>query len=165
MDTLYINGFDKFIAEDNKLLVEDDNRKNALHILEVINTGRNFGFICASNGIDSSKTAGDKLNQLEEDIIRIKCSYIPFSYGYGYVGQGECIVRHKDTGLFVSGIELTQLLELGKKYSQDVVVFGDKEEIKSFKTTDGTADVILGFEDMKLAMCTILFFPGTFRGR
>lgn len=164
METKYMQGFDDFIAEDKAADPEDEQRANANLIWELIDSGENFGFICSSRGIDNAKTNDERLNNLEEDIIRSKCAYVRFRYGYGYP-EGGCIVRRQDMALFVSGMKLEELLELGRKYEQEVVVYGDKHAIQSFQISDGKPDVILEFPEMRLAMCTILFFPGTFRGR
>jgi hypothetical protein len=40
METTYINSFDNFIPEDNRILVEDDALTNANHILILMNTGK-----------------------------------------------------------------------------------------------------------------------------
>lgn len=163
MDTTYINGYDEFIAEENTLLVTDDEAKNANHILLVINSGRNFGLLCPSKPTETKKGNEDRMKSLQQDVIRMKCSYIPFKYGFNFTSEGESIIRKEETCLFILGIKLDQLLALANTYEQDTAVYGNKEEIKSYSVSSGKPEVILGSGDMKLAMATVMFYPGTYR--
>src|ERR1019366_4614962 len=163
METTYINSFDTFLTEDNHILVEDDALANANHILILMNTGKNFGFLCASKPTETISGNEARLKKLQQDVIKLKSSYIPFKYGLNYASQGESTVRNEDSCLFIQGISLVQLLELADRYEQPTAIYGNKNEIKSYDVQSGKPDVILGAVDMKLAMATVLFYPGTFR--
>ena len=163
METTYINSFDNFIPEDNHILVEDDALANANHILILMNTGKNFGLICASKPTETISDNEARLKKLQQDVIKLKYSYIPFKYGLNYASQGESTVRNEDGCLFIQGIELDELLELAARYEQPTAVYGNKNEIKSYDVQSGKPDIILAAVDMKLAMATVLFYPGTFR--
>ena len=165
METNYINSFDNFIQEDNHILVEDDALSNANHILILMGTGKNFGLLCAAKPTETTTGNETRMEKLQRDVIKLKCSYIPFKYGLNYASQGESTVRNEDDCLFIQGIELDELLELAARYEQPTAVYGNKDEIKSYDVQSGKPDVILGTVDMKLAMATVLFYPGTFRGR
>ncbi len=165
METTYINSFDNFLTEENHILVEDDALANANHILILMNTGKNFGLLCASKPTETISGNEARLKKLQQDVINLKSSYIPFKYGLNYASQGESTVRNEDSCLFIQGISLVQLLELADRYEQPTAIYGNKSEIKSYDVQSGKPDVILGAEDMKLAMATVLFYPGTFRGR
>ena len=163
MEATYINSFDDFIPEDNHILVEDDALANANHILILMHSSRNFGLLCASKPTETTSSNEARLKKLQQDIIKLKCSYIPFKYGLNYASAGESVVRNEDDCLCIQGISLEQLLELADAYEQPTAVFGNKDEIKSYDVQSGKPDVILGAVDMKLAMATVLFYPGTFR--
>lgn len=163
METTYINSFDNFIREDNHILVENDELANANHILVIMNTGKNFGFLCASKPTETTSENHARMEELQKEIIRHKCSFIPFKYGLNYTSTGGSVVRNDDDCLFIEGIELDQLLELADRFEQPTAVYGNKEEIKSYDVRGGKPDIILGAVDMKLAMATVLFYPGTFR--
>jgi len=163
METTYINSFDNFLQEDNHILVEDDPLENANHILILMNSSRNFGLLCASKPTETKSGNEARLKKLQQDVIKLKCSYIPFKYGLNYASTGGSVVRNEDEALFIQGIELEELLELAAKYEQPTAVYGNKDEIKSYDVQSGKPDVILGAVDMKLAMATVLFYPGTFR--
>ena len=163
METTYINSFDNFIREDNNILVEEDAVANANHILMLMNSSRNFGLLCASRPTETMGGNETKMKKLQQDVIKLKCSYIPFKYGVNYASAGESVVRNEDDCLFIQGIELVELLELAAKYEQQTAVFGNKEELKSYDVQSGKPDIILGKVAMKLAMATVLFYPGTFR--
>ena len=163
METTYINSFDNFIPEDNHILVEDDPLANANHILILMNSSRNFGLLCASKPTETISGNEARLKKLQLDVIRLKCSFVPFKYGLNYASTGGSVVRNEDEALFIQGIELEELLELAAKYEQPTAVYGNKDEIKSYDVQSGKPDIILGTVDMKLAMATVLFYPGTFR--
>lgn len=163
MENTYINGFDKFIAEHNTLTVLENENKNANHILLVIGTGRDFGFLCASKRTGTNKENVERFKKLQEDVLRLKCSYIPFKYGFNFTSEGESTIRKEESCLFISGIKIDQLLALANTYEQDTAVFGNKEEIKSYSVSSGKPETVLGTVDMKLAMATVLFYPGTYR--
>jgi hypothetical protein len=161
--TTYIDSFDNFILEDNHILVEDDALANANHILILMNSSRNFGLLCASKPTETTSGNDARMEKLQQDVIKLKCSYIPFKYGLNYASAGESIVRNENSCLCIQGIELEELLELAAKYEQSTAVYGNKDEIKSYDVQSGKPDIILGAVDMKLAMATVLFYPGTFR--
>ena len=163
METTYINSFDNFIREDNNILVEEDAVANANHILMLMNSSRNFGLLCASRPTETMNGNEARMKKLQQDVLKLKCSYIPFKYGVNYASTGESVVRNEDSCLFIQGIELEELLRLAAKYEQLTAVFGNKQEIKSFDVQSGKPDIILGRVDMKLAMATVLFYPGTFK--
>jgi hypothetical protein len=163
METNYINSFNCFLKEDNRILVEDDELQNANHILILMNSSKNFGLLCASKPTETESSNKARMDELQKDIIRLKCSYIPFKYGLSYSSTGESVVRNEDDCLFIQGIELDELLELATKYEQPTTVFGNKEEIKSYDVQSGKPDIIMGAVDMKLAMATVFFYPGTFK--
>ena len=81
METTYINSFDNFIQEDNHILVEDDPLANANHILVIINTGKNFGFLCASKPTETTGSNEARLKKLQQDVVKRGASYIPFKHG------------------------------------------------------------------------------------
>ena len=163
METTYINSFDNFLPEDNRILVEDDPVENANHILMLMNGSRNFGLLSASKPSETVSSNKARMKKLQQDTIKLGCSYVPFKYGLNYASTGGSVVRNEDDCLFIQGIELNELLELAARYEQPTAVFGNKDEIKSYDVQSGKPDVILGAVDMKLAMATILFYPGTFR--
>ena len=163
METTYINSFDNFIREDNHILVEDDAVANANHILMLINSGKNFGLLCASRPTETISGNEARMKKLQQDVVKLKCSYIPFKYGLNYASAGESVVRNEDSCLYIEGIELKELLVLAANYEQSIAVFGSKEEIKSYDVQGGKPDIILGKVDIKLAMATVLFYPGTFK--
>ena len=163
MEAFYINSYDDFMREDNRILVEDDALENANHILILMNSSRNFGLLCASKPTETKSSNEARMDRLQKDVLKLKCSYIPFKYGMNYASAGESVVRNEDDCLYIDGIELDELLELAARYEQPTAVFGNKDEIKSYDVQSGKPDVILGAVDMKLAMATILFYPGTFR--
>ena len=163
MEATYINSFDDFIPEDNHILVEDDALANANHILILMNSSRNFGLLCASRPTETTSSNEARLKKLQQDIIKLKCSYIPFKYGLNYASAGGSVVRNEDDCVCIQGISLEQLLELAGAYEQPTAVYGNKDEVKSYDVQSGKPDVILGAVDMKLAMATVLFYPGTFR--
>ena len=163
METTYINGFDNFILEDNHILVEDDALANANHILVIINTGKNFGFLCASKPTETTSSNEGRMKKLQHDVEKLGSSWIPFKQGLNYTSAGGSVVRNENDCLFIQGIELDELLELASKYEQPTAVYGNKDEIKSYDVQSGKPDIILGAVDMKLAMATVLFYPGTFR--
>jgi hypothetical protein len=150
-------------VEDNHILVEDNPLENANHILILMNSTKNFGLLCASKPTETESSNKARMYKLQEDIIKLKCSYIPFTYGLSHASTGESVVRNEDNCLFIQGIELDELLELATRYEQPTAVFGNKGEIKSYDVQSGKPDIILGAVDMKLAMATVLFYPGTFR--
>jgi len=161
--TTYIDSFDTFIQEENHILVEDDPVANANHILVIMNTGKNFGLLCASKPTETTSENHARLKKLQQDLIKLKASYVPFKYGLNYASTGGSVVRNDDDCLFIQGIELDELLELADRYEQSTAVYGNKDEIKSYDVQSGKPDVILGAVDMKLAMATVLFYPGTLR--
>ena len=163
METTYINGFDDFMPEENHILVEDDALANANHILILMNSNRNFGLLCASKPTETTSSNEARLKKLQQDIIKLKCSYIPFKYGLNYASAGGSVVRNEDCCLCIQGIALDELLELAARYEQPTAVYGNKDEIKSYDVQGGKPDIILGAVDVKLAMATVLFYPGTFR--
>ena len=163
METTYINSFDNFMMEDNHILVEDDALANAKHILILMNSSRNFGFLCASKPTETASGNEARMEKLQQDVIKLKCSYIPFKYGVNYASTGGSVVRNEDDCLFIQGIELEDLLKLADRYEQQTAVYGNKEELKSYDVQSGKPDIILGAVDMKLAMASVLFYPGTFR--
>ena len=161
--TTYIDSFDNFIPEENRILVEEEPLENAKHILILMNSSRNFGLLCASKPTETKSGNEARLKKLQQDVIKLKCSYIPFKYGLNYASTGGSVVRNESDCLFIQGIELDELLELAARYEQPTAVYGNKDEIKSYDVQSGKPDVILGAVDMKLAMATVLFYPGTFR--
>ena len=161
--TTYINSFDNFMQEENHILVEDDPGENANHILMLMNSSRNFGLLCPTKPTETKSSNEARMEKLQRDVIKLKCSYIPFKYGLNYASTGGSVVRNEDDCLFIQGIELEELLELAARYEQPTAVYGNKDEIKSYDVQSGKPDVILGAVDMKLAMATVLFYPGTFR--
>ena len=161
--TTYIDSFDDFIPEENHILVEDDALANANHILILMNSSRNFGLLCASKPTETKSGNEARLKKLQQDVIKLKCSYIPFKYGLNYASTGGSVVRNEDDCLFIQGIELEELLELADRFEQPTAVYGNKDEIKSYDVRGGKPDITLGPVDMKLAMATVLFYPGTFR--
>jgi hypothetical protein len=163
METTYINSFDNFMLEDNHILVEDDKVENANHILILANSGKNFALLCASKPTETIRRNKERMEKLQRDVLKLKCSYIPFNYGLNYASAGDSIVRNEDSCLFISGIELEELLNLASKYEQQTAVYGNKEDLKSYNVQSGKPEVTLGAVDMKLAMATVLFYPGTFR--
>ena len=163
MASVYINGFDDFIAEANTLLTEGDECENAKHILVTISGATDFGFIRASRPMDTWKEARGRFSELLRDIDSMSCSYIPFQCGLSYVGEGESVIRKSDDCVFVTGLSLKELLALGNTYDQEVIVYGNKREIKSYTVSSGKPEVTLSAVDMKLAMATVLFYPGTYR--
>ena len=163
MENTYINSFDNFIQEDNHILVENDALANANHILVIMNTGKNFGLLCASKPTETTSENHARMKKLQQDVIELKYSYIPFKYGLNYTSTGDSVVRNEDDCLFIQGIELEELLELADRFEQPTAVYGNKDEIKSYDVRGGKPGIILGSVDMKLAMATVLFYPGTFR--
>ena len=163
METTYINSFDNFILEDNHILVENDALANANHILVIMNTGKNFGLLCASKPTETASSNESRLKKLQQDVVKRGASYIPFKHGLNYTSAGGSVVRNETDCLFISGIDLKSLLTLADRYEQPTAVFGNKDEVKSYDVQSGKPDVILGAVDMKLAMATVLFYPGTFR--
>lgn len=161
--TTYIDSFDDFIPEENRILVEDDPRENANHILILMNTAKNFGFLCASKPNETISSNKARLKKLQQDVIKRGASYIPFKFGLNYASTGGSVVRNEDGALFIQGLELDEILELAARYQQPTAVYGNKDEIKSYDVQSGKPDVILGTVDMKLAVATVLFYPGTFR--
>ena len=103
------------------------------------------------------------MEQLQRDVIKLKCSYIPFKFGFNVASEGGSTIRKEENYLFISGIELEELLELAAKYEQSTIAFGKNGEIKSYDVQSGKPVVMLGAVDMKLAMAEILFNPGAFR--
>jgi hypothetical protein len=91
--TTYINSFDSFIQEYNRILVEDDPVANANHILIFINGGKNFGLLCASKPTETISGNLARIKKLQQDVMKLKCSYIPFKYGLSYASTGESVVR------------------------------------------------------------------------
>lgn len=163
MDNIYINSFDKFAQENNRILVTEDPEQNANHILILMNSGRNFGLLCASTPNETVTGNGERMKQLVKEVLKLKCSYIPFKYGLSYASAGDSVERNEDNCLFIPGIKLEQLLELAEKYEQATAVYGNKNELKSYNVQTGKPDVIQGAVDIKLAVATVFFYPGTFR--
>ena len=163
METTYINSFDNFILEDNHILVENDALANANHILVIMNTGKNFGLLCASKPTETTNENHARMKELQQAVNELKYSYVPFKYGLNYASAGGSVVRNEDEALFIQAIKLDQLLELADRFEQPTAVYGNKDEIKSYDVRGGKPDIILGAVDMKLAMATVLFYPGTFR--
>ena len=163
MDNSYVKDFDKFMQEGNRILVTDDPVQNANHILVLMNSGRNFGLLCASKNTETVTGNGDRMKELVKDVLKLKCSYIPFKYGLSYASVGDSIERNEDNCLFIPGIELEQLLTLAKKYEQTTAVYGNRDELKSYNVQTGKPDIIQGAVDIKLAVATVFFYPGTFR--
>ena len=165
--TTYINSFDDFMPEDeephNRILVENDPVENANHILMLMNSSRNFGLLCASKPTETASSNDARMEKLQQDVIKRGASYIPFKLGLNYASTGGSVVRNEDGALFIQGLDLDELLELAARYEQPTAVFGNKDEIKSYDVQSGKPDVILGAVDMKLAVATVLFYPGTFR--
>ena len=163
METTYINSFDNFIQEDNHILVENDELANANHILVIMNTGKNFGLLCASKPTETTSENHARMKELQQAVNERGASYIPFKYGLNYASAGGSVVRNEDEALFIQDLELDELLELADRFEQPTAVYGNKDEIKSYDVRGGKPDITLGPVDMKLAMATVLFYPGTFR--
>jgi len=163
METTYINGYEDFINEENRILVEEDEVENANHIVMLMNSERSFGLLCATRPTETLSGNKSRMEKLQRDVIKLKCSYIPFKFGFNIASEGGSTIRKEENYLFISGIELEELLELAAKYEQPTVAFGSKGEIKSYDVQSGKPIVMLGAVDAKLAMAEILFNPGAFR--
>lgn len=163
METKYIDRFDNFICEDTKSEpAKSDRLETARRIWKLIENGDDFGIISADNPVKDSETNMERQDQLEKELLRMKYGYIEFNVAYSYQDEkGKSIVEQK--ALFVPKIAKAELMRLGKTYEQESVIFGNAQEVDSFRISDGKPEISLELADMMFAWSALLFSPGTFR--
>ena len=157
-----MHAFYQFITEQ-----EEPERSNvdvlesANRIRKLMDDGDNFGIITAYCPWWGSKMNAKVQKMLEEDVMKLTDGYIPFTAAYSYPEKKKS-TKIALPLLFVPAISLPRLIELGTKYRQDTVIYGDQDGVDSY-TMDGQKELSLKMSDVIFAFCTVMYNPGTFK--
>ena len=157
-----MDGFDHFIIESNDSADrKEDVLESANRIRKLMDDGDNFGIITAYCPWWGSKMNAKVQKMLEEDVMKLTDGYIPFTAAYSYPEKKKS-TKIALPLLFVPAISLPRLIELGTKYRQDTVIYGNQDGVDSY-SMDGQKELSLKMSDVIFAFCTVMYNPGTFK--
>jgi hypothetical protein len=158
----YMLSYDDFISEGNEAVTSTaDILESANRIRKLMENGDDFGIIGAYNPLDDEETNAKDQVRLEEGVMKLTDGYIPFTAGYSYPDKKRA-TKIELKLLFVPEIELKDLLKLGREYSQETVIFGNRQGVDSYRM-DGKKEISLTMPDIMFAFCTVMFNPGSFK--
>src|ERR1041385_486810 len=132
METKDSNGSGDYLARNTDPVISGAKRLASVNrIFKLMQNGDDFGIISAFNPVADAETNRKKREWLEDDLLKMKYGYIPFTTGYLYIDD-DGVKRIQYDLLFVPEITKDELLGLGMKYDQQTVIFGNNAGVDSF---------------------------------
>ena len=163
-----IRGFDNFINEAVTMEVPKSIRElTSARMNKLIeDTGDEFGIISASLPDDWADETIKRLDKIEQELLKMKCSYIEITGGYNQTdnkkgGQNSEGLRVDQRLLFITEISFSELVELAKEHSLLTVIWGNKNKVSVFSTATRTATMTLTASDRQIGWVTLLCRPET----
>lgn len=105
---------------------------------------RSFGIVSASRGANSKEENLAAHDELKKKVRQMGYGYIELRGGYTEEGGGDV----EELSLMVPSIDKIKIIELGRKYKQDSVMFKDKTDFYYIGTneTTGIGKVLMRFQ-------------------
>ena len=157
--TKYLKAFENFDEDRSKAAESEETPQDTIKkIWEVIDSGDFFCIISSYTDGTDPDTLEEEHEQLKNAVLRLKYAYHEGSFGYTFAdGKGQTTVRKRF--LVVPLMGYAELLDLGKRYNQQVISFGGNGGFSVVRVADEAVILDMNTESMKLAWTGFICDP------